>query len=116
MPLLPENIEEAHGAALELRIVDAEFRQTLLDETRQLAHLRNAAEVALHIGHEAGNAGLTEGFGQHLQGHGFSGSGSTGDKTVPAGHLAHQRNRTVFRMGYVQAPCCIQHITFDLTI
>ncbi len=86
--LLAEYIEELHRAALELRVFNAEFRAALLDKAAHGAALADAGEVALHIGHETGNAGLAEGLGQHLQRDGFTGTGGTGNQAVAVGHLS----------------------------
>ena len=90
MSLLPVHVEKAHRAALELRILNAELRQAFLDEARHLTHLGDTAQVAFHVGHEARHASLAEGFRQHLQGDGFTGSGGTGNEAVPAGHLPYK--------------------------
>ena len=103
MALLAENIEELHRAALELRIFNAEFSAALLDKAAHGAALADAGEVALHIGHKTGNAGLAEGLGQYLQGNGFTGTGGAGYESVAASHLALKGNGAVGRMRNVQS-------------
>ena len=95
MTLLTVNVEEAHGAALELGILNAELRQAFLYETGQLARLGDAAEVSFHIGHEAWHARLAESFCNYLEGNGFTCAGGSGDESVAASHFAHKRDGTV---------------------
>ena len=109
MALLAEHVEEADRAALELRILDAEFRQTLLDEPGELAHLADAGEVALHVGHEARDAGLAEGFGQDLEGDGLTGTGGAGDESVAVRHFADDGDRAVGAVGNIQPAFFIKH-------
>ena len=110
MALLAIDVEEADGAALELRVIDAELRQALLDETGEPARLADAGEVALHVGHEAGHAGLAEGFGQHLQGDGLAGTGGAGDEAVAVRHLSDDGDGAVCGVGYVQPAFFIKHV------
>ena len=102
MALFAIDVEEAHGTGLELRILDAELGQSFLDETAHFSHLGDTREVALHVGHEAGNACLAEGFGHHLQGDGLSCSGGTGNESVAVGHFTVDTQRTVGAVGYIQ--------------
>ena len=95
MPLLAEHIVEAGGAAGELRILDAEFGKALLDEAAQASGLADTGQVALHVGHEARHAGLAEGLGQHLEGHGLARARGTGDEAVAVGHLAYDADGTL---------------------
>ena len=39
MTLFAEHVEETHGTTLELRILNAELRQSLLDEATHLTYL-----------------------------------------------------------------------------
>jgi len=91
MSLLAVDVEEAHGACLELWILDAELRQALLNESRHLAHLAYSREVSLHVGHKAGHASLAKTLGHHLQRDGLTRTGSAGDKSVTIGHLTYYR-------------------------
>ncbi len=109
MSLLPEDVEKAHRAAMELRILNAELRHAFLDEPGKTARLRDAAEVSLHIGHEAGNARLTKSLGQHLQRNRFTGTGGAGDESVTAGHPARDGNGAAGAMGYVKPSLFVQH-------
>ena len=109
MALLAENVEEADRAALELRVLNAEFRQALLNEAGKLAHLADAAEIALHIGHEARDAGLAEGFGQDLEGDGLTGTGGAGDESVAVRHFADDGDRAVGAVGNIQPAFFIKH-------
>ena len=102
MSLFAENIEETDRAVLELRVLDAEFRETFLNETGEFSDLADTGQVAFHIGHEARNAGLAEGLCQNLQGDRLARTGGTGDKAVAVGHLAHNTDRAVLAMGYIQ--------------
>ena len=96
--------------ATEIILEEKELRKALLDETGELAHLADAAQVALHVGHETRHAGLAEGFGQHLQGDGLAGAGGAGDEAVAVRHLADDGDRAVGGVGYVQPAFFIKHV------
>ena len=102
VPLLAEDVEEADGAGLELRVGDAEGVLAFLDEGGHLTRLADAAEVAFHVGHEAGHAGLAEGFGQHLEGDGLAGAGGAGDEAVAVGHAAVDAEVALVAVGNVE--------------
>ena len=102
MSLLAEDIEEPDRTRLELRIVDTEFGQPLLDESTQSARLRNTGEVAFHIGHEARHPRLAECFGQHLKRDGFSCAGGSGNESMPIGHFTFDGKRSIGAMGDIQ--------------
>ena len=101
MTLLAKHIIEADGTSLELRVPDTKFRQSFLDETAHFAHLRDAAEVALHIGHEAGYACLTEGFGHHLQRNRLTRTRGTSNQSMPVGHLTCNTECALGAMGNI---------------
>ena len=107
--LLAKDIEETHGAALELGVGDAEGVFAFLDKRTHLASLADAREVALHIGHKAGYAGLAEGLGHHLQGDGLTGARGSGDKPMTVGHTATNRKRTIIAVRYIQSVFCSIH-------
>ena len=109
MALFAEHVVETSRAACELRGLQAELRQTLLDKSAQAASLADAGQVALHVRHEAGNACLAEGFGQYLKGNGFTGTGGTGDESVAVRHLADNGNRSVRTMGDIESVRCVVH-------
>ena len=114
MALLAVHVEEADRAALELRVLDAELRQALLDEAGEAADLADARQVALHVGHEAGHAGLAERLRQHLEGHCLAGTGRAGDESVAVGHFSADTDRAILRMGYIQPPFLVEHSGFFL--
>ena len=114
MPLFPENVEETHGAGLELRVLDAKLRQPLLNEARQPPGLGDTAQVPFHIGHKTRYAGLAEGLGQHLQRYGFTRTRGTGNEAVPAQHVTVQGNGPVRGMGHVQPAFFVQHKLFSI--
>ena len=64
--MFAEDVVESYWTALELRILDAELRQTFLNKSIHFADLRNAAEVALHISHKTRYTGLAECLRHHL--------------------------------------------------
>ena len=100
--LFAKDVPESHGARLELRILDAELGTTLLDEARHGACLADAAQVALHVGHEARHTGLAECLGQHLQRNGLARTCGTCNKAMAVTHLPYQMDRAIGRMGYVK--------------
>ena len=102
MALFAKDIIEPHGTALELRILDAELGHALLDEAAELTRLRDTAQVALHVGHEAGHACLAECLGYHLQGDGLSCTCGTGNESMTVGHLTFNAERSVGAMGDIQ--------------
>jgi len=51
----------------------------------RVAGSTEAAQVALDVGSEHCHTGVAEGFGQALQGHGFTGAGGAGDQAVAVG-------------------------------
>ena len=110
MTLLAEHVEEAGRAACELRILDAELGQALLDEAAEAAGLADAGEVALHVSHEAGDTHLAEGLRKDLEGDGLAGAGRTGDEAVAVRHLADNGNRSLGTMGYIQPVGFVVHI------
>ena len=89
MTLFAVDIEETHGTSLELRDLDTKFGQPFLYETAHLACLRDAAQVAFHVGHETGNACLAEGFCHDLQRDGLAGTRGSRYQSVAVGHLAY---------------------------
>ena len=107
--LLAVHVEEADRTALELRVLDAEFRQTLLDEAGEFAHLADAGQVALHVGHETGDAGLAESLGQDLERDGLAGTGGAGDEAVAVRHLSDEGDGAVGAVSYIQPAFFIKH-------
>ena len=116
MTLFAEYVEETDGTALELRILDAELRQSLLDETTHLTCLRDAAQVALHVGHETWYASLTKSLGYDLQSDGLTRTCGTCNETVAICHLTSNRKRSVGAMGYVQPPFFVVHNAYSFVI
>ena len=102
-------IRNSIASTLERRFLQAELRQAFLDETGHLAHLADAAEVSLHVRHEAGHARLAEGFGDHLQGDGLAGAGRAGDEAVAVGHFAAEGDRAVGAVGDVESVFFREH-------
>ena len=103
--LFSEDVEEAGGAAGELRVFDAEFRHAFFDEAAESARLADAGKVAFHIGHEAGHARLGEGLGQHLQGHGLTGTRRSRDQAMPVGHLPDHVDVSIVAVRDVKSGC-----------
>lgn len=52
-----------------------------------------AAEIALDVGGEDRDAGIAEGFGEALQGHGLAGARGAGDQAVAVGQLEWMAER-----------------------
>ena len=102
--LLPKYIVETDRAALELqgRGIHAPFSTAFFDELAQSSRLRNAREVAFHVGHETWYTSLRESFGQHLQGDGFSGTGSSGYQAMAVGHPAYDVDGSLCRVGHIE--------------
>jgi hypothetical protein len=101
--LLAEYVIEAYRARSELRVFDAEFGAALADEAAHRSGLADAAEVSLHIGHEARDSGLAEGLGEDLEGYGLAGSGGSGDKAVAVSHPAANGYGTLRPVGHIQS-------------
>ena len=101
MTLLAEHVVHADGTSFELGILDSEFRHPLLDKSAEGACLAYAAEISLHVCHEAGHACLAECLCKNLQGNGFTCTGRTGDESMAVSHLAANRNWAFVRMGYI---------------
>ena len=116
MALFAEDVVETRRAAGELRILDAEFGQALLDEAAQAAGLADARQVALHVRHEAGHARLAERFGEHLQGDGLAGAGGAGDEPVAVRHLAGNGNGPFGAVGDIKSVVSVVHIVIRFLI
>ena len=91
MALLSEHVEEAYGATLEFCFADSELRHPLLDESAESSGLGNAGQVTFHVGHEARNTGLAEGFRHDLEGDSLAGTCGSGNQTVPVCHFSCYR-------------------------
>ena len=115
MSLLAEYVVETYRAALELRILDSEFRHSLLYEAAGPSGLGYSGKVSLHVGHEARDAGLAEALGHHLQGDGLSGSCGSGYKSVPVGHLPYDGERPFFAVGYPEPVIGVVHISLIIS-
>ncbi len=90
MALLAEQVPEDRRRGFEAVIVEADLLGALDEEILGLALLRDAGEIALHVGGEDRNAGLAEAFGHDLQGHGLAGAGGAGHQAVAVGHGQEQ--------------------------
>ena len=84
---LTEGIPEGDGIALVLEAFELELLDALGDLGIAAAGLRQAGEVALHVGQKAGHADVGKVLGQGLQGDGLAGAGGAGDESVAVGHL-----------------------------
>ena len=73
--------------------VEAHVAGPLDDEILGLADFGDAGEVSLDVGGEHRHAGARKSFRHHLQRHGFSGSGRTGDETMAIGKPERQPRR-----------------------
>ena len=102
MALLAEYVVEAHRTARELGVGDLELPEPFLYEAGHLPGLADAGEVALHVGHEAGDARLAESFRKHLQGNGFTRARGTCYESVTVGHFAAYRDGALLAMGHIQ--------------
>ena len=114
--LFAEHVVETHGTTLELRVLNAELRQALLNEATQLAHLRNTTQVALHVSHEAGNACLTERLCHYLQRHGLTSTRGTGNESVAICHLSCNTQRPVSTVRNVKTSFFVVHNVLFLVI
>ena len=109
MALLAEDIVETGRTARELRRLEAELGEALLNEAAQLAGLADAGEVALHVGHETGHARLGETLGQDLEGHCLAGAGRAGDESVAIRHLADNGNGALRAVGDIKSVGAVVH-------
>ena len=87
MSLLSIHVEETYRAWSEFRILDAELRTSLLDESAHRSCLADTGKVSLHVGHEAWHSCLTECLRKHLERYSLSCTGSAGDETMTVRHL-----------------------------
>ena len=99
--LFTKDVVEANGSPVELRILDAELSTALLDERGHRARLRDAREVALHIGHEARHPSLAERLSQHLQCHSLTRTSSTGNQPMTVRHLTIDANRPILSVSHI---------------
>ena len=109
MALLTEDVEESHGAGLELRILYAELGHALLDEAAKLSNLGNTRKVTFHIGHKAGYACLTECLGHHLKRDGLSRTCGSGNESMTVSHLTCNAERSIGAMGDIQPSLLVKH-------
>ena len=116
MALLTEHVEETYGTTLELRVLDAKLRHAFLYKAAQLTHLRYAAEVALHIGHETGHACLTECLGHHLQGNGLTCTCGSRNESMTVSHLTCNAECAVSAMGNVKPSFFVVHKIYSFNI
>ena len=79
---LAVNIPQRHRISLRLVIEPRHAGDAFGDLALRVAGSTEAAQVALDVGSKYSDAGVAEGFGQALQGHGFTGTGGAGDETV----------------------------------
>ena len=77
-----EHVPEAHIAAPRLPAVGAPGGRALAHLLGVVAGLGHAGDVALHVGHEHGHAGLGEPLGQHLHGDRLARARSARDEPV----------------------------------
>ena len=109
MSLLAKDVEETHGARLELRVLDAELWQAFLNESTHLASLRDTTQVTFHICHEAGDACLAEGLCYHLQGDGLTCTCGSRNQSVAVGHLTYDAQGTIVAVGNIQPSFLVVH-------
>ena len=87
---LPEQIPEHHRKAAVGVIGDAKISNAFGDHFIGLAHLTDAGQVALHIGHEDGDASVGQAFRQRLQRHRLAGAGGARNQPVTIRIAEHQ--------------------------
>ncbi len=86
MALLAEEVPEDDREGLELVLGgEADLLGALGEEVLGRACLREAGEVALHVGAEDRHAGGGEALGHDLQRYGLAGAGGAGDQAVAIG-------------------------------
>ena len=88
--LLAEDIPEAGGIGLILPVLNAEALNAALHILAVHTGTAHAAEIALHVRQEHGDAHIGEGLRHHLQGDGLAGAGGAGDEAVAVGHGGKQ--------------------------
>ncbi|EXI76575.1 MAG: hypothetical protein AW10_04160 [Candidatus Accumulibacter appositus] len=97
--LLTEDVPESDRAFPRRVLLDAQRIETGLHLRRDTALCRQTREITLDIGHEHRHADLRKTFGEHLQGHRFSGTGGAGNQAVPIGKRWQQDQFGVFVLG-----------------
>jgi hypothetical protein len=101
MTLFTEHVEKTYGALFENGILYSKFFAALFNESVHGTGLADPAQVTFHVGHETGNASLTESFGKNLQGDGLSRSCGSCNQTVPVSHLSANRDRTLLAVSNI---------------
>ncbi|MOA30837.1 hypothetical protein D3C78_1519540 [compost metagenome] len=102
MALLTENIPHHHRIALRLPVDDTDIFQPFEQFFRRGALLRNASQVAFHVGHKHRDANFRERLRQLLQGDGFSRPRRTGNQPVAVRHTGQQEQLFLQRSGNQQ--------------
>jgi hypothetical protein len=97
-----EDVPEGDGVGVGLEAFEAEVGDALEQLFRGIAGGAHAREVALHVGHEDGHAGIGQALGDGLQGDRLAGSRGAGDQAVAVGHLRQQGRVAVFGFGEIQ--------------
>ena len=101
---------------MEIGILDTELGAAFLDEAGHGTGLAYAAEVALHVSHEAGDTCFAEGLCENLEGDGLAGTGGSGDEPVAVGHFAEDGDWTLRSVGNVEPSFVVVHIVWFLLL
>ena len=109
MTLFTEDVVETYRTSLELRVLNFEFGQALLDEAAKLSNLGNTRKVTFHIGHKAGYACLAECLGHHLKRDGLSRTCGSGNESMTVSHLTCNAERSIGAMGDIQPSLLVKH-------
>jgi hypothetical protein len=106
MALLAEQIPEDGGRGFHAVVVKADFFGAFGKGFERCSNLRNAGEIAFHIGGKNRNTGLAETFGHDLQGDGLARAGGAGDQPVAVGQWQEQFFTLV---ALAQKNCVVAH-------
>ena len=106
MALLAEEIPEDCGRGFHAIIVEADFFGALGKGFERRSDLRNAGEIAFHIGGKNRDARLAETLGHDLQGDGLARAGGAGYQPVAIGQWQEQLFALV---AFAQENCVVTH-------
>jgi len=92
MALFTEDIPEDDREGLELKFLELQLPDPLVDLGVVSSRPADGCQVALDVGHENGNADGAELLGEDTEGYGFSGARRPGDEPVTVGHFGKDGN------------------------
>ena len=93
--LFAVDIPEAHGAGVEIVVLDAELGQARHDLFSTLAGNGHARDVAFDVSQKRGDAGIGKALRQRLERDRLAGARSAGDEAMAVGHVGIQEDGLV---------------------